>query len=419
MGSVSKDEDSESTTTLLIPSSDPNNIPKDSFHIAYVIYFFLGSGYVLPRNVFITAVDYFTFLYPTVSVDRIFAIVNMTLSLVCLLFIVGFANKSSCFVRINVGMFLYVVALVMVPLMDFWYVKGRVGVYGGFYVTVGLVGLTGAANGLVQGGVIGSAGELPDRYIQATLAGTAASGVLVSLLRILTKAIYPQDADGLRKSANLYFIVSIAMMILCTILYNVAYRLPVIKYYTDLKTRTVLNEEKEEKGGLTRGLWRSTLWDIVGTVKWYGFGILSIYVVTLCIFPGYITEDVHSQLLRDWYPILLITGYNVFDLVGKSLTSICLLGNAKVAIFACYSRLLFLPLFYCCLHGPKFFRTELPVTILTCLLGLTNGYLTSVLMMLGSKTVRLQHAEVAGSVLVLFLILGLTIGSVISWLWAI
>lgn len=245
------------------------------------------------------------------------------------------------------------------------------------------------------------------------------AGVLVSLLRILTKAVYPQDADGLRKSANLYFIVSIAMMILCIILYNVAHRLPVIKYYTDLKTRTV-NEEEEEKGGVTRGLWRSTtLWDIVGTVKWYGFGILSIYVVTLCIFPGYITEDVHSQLLRDWYPILLITGYNVFDLVGKSLTSICLVGNAEVAISACYSRLLFLPLFYGCLHGPKFFRTELPVTILTCLLGLTNGYLTSVLMMLGSKTVRLQHAEVAGTVLVLFLILGLTFGSVISWLWAI
>ncbi|XP_009625619.1 equilibrative nucleotide transporter 1 [Nicotiana tomentosiformis] len=416
MGATTVIADSESTTSLLPPSSNPK-IPKDTFHIAYIIYFTLGTGYLLPWNAFITAVDYFSYLYPDVMVDRIFAIVYMIIGLICLLFIVAFANKTSAFVRINVGMFLFVVALVTVPLMDVFYVKGSIGVYSGFYVTVGLVGLCGIADALVQGGVIGAAGELPDRYMQATVAGTAASGVLASLLRILTKAVYPQDAQGLRRSANLYFIFSIAVTILCIIFYNVAHRLPVIKYYNDLKIQA-LNEEKEDKGDLTPELWRSTL-DIVGTVKWYGFGILSIYVVTLCIFPGYITEDVHSQLLKDWYPIILITGFNVFDLVGKSLTPILFLDNAKVAIGACFARLLFLPLFYGCLHGPKFFRTEFPVTILTCLLGLTNGYLTSVLMMLGPKTVQLQKAEIAGTVLVLFLVIGLAIGSVVSWFWVI
>lgn len=244
------------------------------------------------------------------------------------------------------------------------------------------------------------------------------AGVLVSFLRILTKAVYPQDTHGLRKSANLYFIVSIVVMAICTILYNVAHRLPVIKYYNDLKMQAV-NEEKEEKGALTGALWRLTLWDIVGTVKYYGFGVLILYVVTLCIFPGYITEDVHSEALNDWYPILLITGYNLFDLVGKCLTAVYLLENAKVAIGASFARLLFLPLFYGCLHGPKLFQTEFPVTLLTCLLGLTNGYLTSVLMILGPKTVQLQHAETAGIVLVLFLVVGLAIGSVVSWFWVI
>lgn len=207
-------------------------------------------------------------------------------------------------------------------------------------------------------------------------------------------------------------------MVVCIIFYNIAYKLPVIKYYNELKTQAV-NDEKEEKGDLTRDLWRSTLWDVVGTIKWYGFGICVIYVVTLCIFPGFITEDVHSFLLKDWYPIILITGYNVFDLVGKCLTSIYVLENAKVAIGASFARLLFLPLFYGCLHGPKFFRTESPVIILTCLLGLTNGYFTSVLMILTPKTVQLQHAETAGIVLVLFLVVGLAMGSVVSWFWVI
>ncbi|CDP00175.1 unnamed protein product [Coffea canephora] len=342
----------------------------------------------------------------------------MIVGLISLLLIIAFEHKSSSFVRINAGLVLFALALLAVPLMDVWYVKGKVGVYGGYYVTVCLVGLCGIADALVQGSIIGSAGELPERYMQAVVAGTAASGVLVSLLRILTKAVYPQDSHGLRSSANLYFIVSIAVMVVCIILYNVAHKLPVIKYYNELKTQAV-NDEEEEKGDLTRDLWRSTLWDIVGTIKWYGFGICIIYVVTLCIFPGYITEDVHSVLLKDWYPIILITGYNVFDLVGKSLTSLYVLENAKVAIGASFARLLFLPLFYGCMHGPKFFRSEFPVTLLTCLLGLTNGYLTSVLMILTPRTVVLQHAETAGIVLVLFLVAGLAIGSVVSWFWVI
>lgn len=93
--------------------------------------------------------------------------------------------------------------------MDVFYIKGRVGLYDGFYVTVAAIGLSGVGDALVQGGIIGSAGELPERYMQAVVAGTAASGVLVSLLRVITKAAYSQSESGLRSSANLYFTVSI------------------------------------------------------------------------------------------------------------------------------------------------------------------------------------------------------------------
>ncbi|GAV78750.1 Nucleoside_tran domain-containing protein [Cephalotus follicularis] len=405
----------ESESTVLLSQK---NIPQDTYHLGYIIYFTLGLGFLLPWNAFITAVDYFSYLYPDASVDRIFSVVYMLVGLTCLLIIVFYARKSDAFVRINVGLGLFIVSLLVVPVTDLVYVKGRVGLYDGFYVTVGAVGLSGMADALVQGGLIGAAGELPQRYMQAIVAGTAASGVLVSFLRILTKAVYSQDAEGLRGSANLYFAVGIAVMVICVILYNVAHRLPVMKYYQELKIQT-LNEEKEDTGSISGALSRSTLFYIVGRIKWYGIGILLIYIVTLSIFPGYITEDVYSETLKDWYGILLITGYNVFDLVGKSMTAVYLLENSKIAIGGCVARLLFFPLFLECLHGPKIFRTEIPVTILTCLLGLTNGYLTSVLMILGPKVVPLQHAETAGIVIVLFLVMGLAAGSIVAWFWVI
>ncbi|GMH01615.1 hypothetical protein Nepgr_003454 [Nepenthes gracilis] len=129
------------------------------------------------------------------------------------------------------------------------------------------------------------------------------------------------------------------------------------------------------------------------------------------------TEDVRSEILKDWYPVLLITGFIVFDLVGKSLMAVYLPENPTVSIGASALRLLFYPLFLGSLRGPKFFWTEIPVTILTCLLGLSNSYLTSVLMILAVKTIMLQHAETAGIVIVLFLVVSLAFGSIIAWFW--
>ena len=83
------------------------------------------------------------------------------------------------------GLGLFVVSLLVVPLLDAFYVKGRVGLYDGFYVTVGAVALSGVADALVQGSIVGSAGELPERYMQAVIAGTAGSGMVICVFFLL------------------------------------------------------------------------------------------------------------------------------------------------------------------------------------------------------------------------------------------
>ncbi|KAJ3678161.1 hypothetical protein LUZ60_001964 [Juncus effusus] len=442
----------EQRRLLLPPSSmaesqlEQQPAPKDHFNIGYVVYFILGAGFLLPWNAFITAVDYFSYLYPDVSVDRIYSVSYMISCLLPLLVIVGYAHKSSASLRINSGLSLFTLALIIVPVMDAVYVKGRRGVYAAFDVTVAATALCGVADALVQGGVIGAAGELPERYIckplllvqllqvrkkmrafcienfqfcEYFLDLVCIIGVLVSILRVLDKSLYPQDAQGLRKSAILYFVVGIIVMIICIICYNLADRLPVVQHYKTLKQQAIKEEEEGKEGENKGKVWRKTLWSIIGRVKWYGFGILLIYMVTLSIFPGYITEDVHSETLKDWYPIILIAGYNIFDLVGKTLPAFYLLENSNTAVWGCVARLLFYPLFIACLHGPEFFRTEIPVTVLTCLLGLTNGYLTAVIMILAPKAVPIQHSETAGIAIVLFLVVGLVLGSIVSWFWVI
>ncbi|WZZ06597.1 hypothetical protein YC2023_092518 [Brassica napus] len=130
-------------------------------------------------------------------------------------------------------------------------------------------------------------------------------------------------------------------MVICDVSYNVAHTLPVIKFREERKAQALL-KESQENGSLT-GLEENALADR--------------------------DED---QILGDWFPVLVIAGFNVFDLVGKSLTAVFMLVDEKTAVGGCIARLLCYPLFWVCLHGPMFLRTEIPVAILRCLLGLTD-----------------------------------------------
>lgn len=176
MGIITAPDVVDDAESALLLGEGSAKVPADTFHFAYIIFFTLGLGFLLPWNAFITAVDYFSYLYPDASVDRIFAVVYMLVALCCILVIIFYSRKSDAYFRINLGLGLFVVALLVVPVMDVIYIKGRIGLYDGFYVTVAAIALSGLADALVQGGIIGSAGEMPERYMQAVVAGTAASG---------------------------------------------------------------------------------------------------------------------------------------------------------------------------------------------------------------------------------------------------
>lgn len=267
----------------------------------------------------------------------------------------------------------------------------------------------------------------------------------MSFLRIITKAFFPQTLQGLRAGANLYFVVCVAFMAICLIAFNSVGKLPVMRYYQDVVYRAKMsrgssallgqdvgNDESETehvarvvlsdvKGdrALKEGSEHVSFLQVVGKVKWLGSALLLIYVVTLAIFPGFLTEDVKSDSLGDWYPIMLVALYNVGDLVGKWATAVHLVENHPVLIAGCVARLLFFPLFAVCLHGPAPLRTELPVAVLTVLLGMTNGYLTSALLIVAPKAVLIEETETTGMVMALFLVVGLAFGSIIGWVWII
>ncbi|KAJ6296344.1 hypothetical protein OIU76_027112 [Salix suchowensis] len=384
---------------------------RDTYRIAYIIHFLLGAGNLLPWNAFITAIDYFGYLYPTRHIEKVFSVAYMSSSVLVLLIVVswgGWSKQLSYRLRMTMGFCMFIVSLMVAPLID-WSSSGSgpKGLSNGAYgVTVASVVVCGLADGLIGGSLIGAAGKLPKQYMQAVFAGTASSGVLISILRIITKASLPQNPQGLRTSAHFYFIVSAVLLLCCTLSCNLLQKLPVMEqHYKLAPDDSVFPKQK--------------FWAVAREIRWPAFGVLMIYIVTLSIFPGFIAEDLSSRSLKDWYPVLLITIYNVADLTGKSLTAIYVLKSIKRATWCCLLRLVFYPLFAACLNGPKWLKTEVPVAILTFMLGVTNGYLTSVLMILTPKSVSVSEAEFSAIAMVVFLGIGLVGGSVIGWFWII
>ncbi|KAK9208277.1 hypothetical protein WN944_000631 [Citrus x changshan-huyou] len=381
--------------------------PRDTYKVAYIIHFLLGAGNLLPWNAFITAVDYFGYLYPAKHVEKVFSVAYMTSSLLVLVLVIcwgGWGSKLSYRLRMNLGFSMFALSLLVTPIID--WARNCSGSNGAYGATVASVVICGLADGLVGGSLIGSVGKLPKQYMQAVFAGTASSGVLVSILRIITKASLPQTPQGLRTSAHFYFIVSTIIMLCCCLGSNLLHKLPVMQQHYRLLIDDPLSS-------------RQAIWRVGRRIQLPAFGVILIYIVTLSIFPGFIGEDLESKLLRDWYPVLLITVYNVSDFVGKSLTAVYVPKSIKKAAWACTGRLVFYPLFAACLHGPKWLKTEVPVLVLTSMLGFTNGYLTSVIMILAPKTVPVAEGEIAAIVMILSLGIGLVGGSVLGWVWMI
>ncbi|KAH8968424.1 hypothetical protein BDL97_03G127000 [Sphagnum fallax] len=419
--------------------------PRDEYNAAYSVFFALGVGLILPWNAFISAVDYFQVLYPDAHTDRVFALAYMFPCLFTLVYLTFYCRKFSASSRINGGLTLFLAAIVLIPIVDQLFITGSQGSQATQYVTVGAGITMGIANAIMEGSLVGVAGELPERYMQAFVAGTAGSGVIASVLRVITKGALPQTVQGLRLSANIYFCVTAIFLSICILAYNLVYKLPIMVYYTNLKLdalesavqnnaddqehvapKSVTNSEEMEHTSIhdrivsvSKMVDPVSYWWVWSQIKWLAISATIIYLVTLSIFPGYITEDVHSAYLGNWYPVLLILSYNVFDLLGKMLTSVYIIKSQKVMISGSFARLVFFPLFYMVLHGPAVLRTEVLVFILTSLLGVTNGYFTSVHMIVAPKTVSLLEAETAGIIMVLFFISGLLLGSLLSWVWII
>ncbi|XP_009778597.1 equilibrative nucleotide transporter 3-like isoform X2 [Nicotiana tabacum] len=307
---------------------------------------------------------------------------------------------------------------------------------GGLGTFIGICAISGAfgvADAHVQGGMIGDLAYMLPEFIQSFLAGLAASGVLTSALRLITKAAFENSKDGLRNGAILFFSVSTFFELLCVLLYAFVFpKLPIVKYYRakaasegsktvagDLAAGGVFKHEGSEtksKHGPEHVERLNNKQLLLQNID-YAIDLFLIYALTLSIFPGFLSEDTGSHSLGSWYALVLIAMYNVWDLIGRYVPLIkCLkLESRKGLMLVILLRFLLIPAFYfTAKYGDQGW-----MIMLTSFLGLSNGYLTVCVLTSAPKGYKGPEQNALGNLLVLFLLGGIFAGVTLDWLWLI
>ncbi|KAG0497106.1 hypothetical protein HPP92_001797 [Vanilla planifolia] len=411
------------------PNGGEEAISKKGTIAAMVVCWFLGNGSLISWNSMLTIVDYYNAKFPRYHPTRVLTLVYQPFAFATLAILTYHEAKLNTRIRNICGYSLFFVSSFLVIVLDLATSgKGGAGVFIGICLISAAFGV---ADALAQGGMVGDLALMRPEFIQSFLAGLAASGALTSALRLITKAAFEHSHDGLRKGAMMFFAIASFLELLCVLLYAYVFpKLPIVKYYrtkaategsktvsADLAAAGIQLQQGPEAEEDPKNLERMTIMQLLKQNLDYGVDLYLIYVLTLSIFPGFLSEDTGSHQLGSWYALVLIAMYNVLDLVGRytPLVKCLCIESRKLLMMAILSRFLFIPAFYfTAKYGGQGW-----MIFLTSMLGLTNGHLTVCVLTAAPKGYKGPEANALGNLLVLFLLGGIFSGVALDWLWLI
>jgi equilibrative nucleoside transporter 1/2/3 len=299
----------------------------------------LGNGCLFGFNSMLTIEDYYTFLFPNYHPTRVVTLTYQPFVLRTTAIFTYHEAKVNTRLRNLAGYTLFFLSSFAAIVLDVA-TSGRGGITPFVGVCI-IAAAFGVADGHVQGGMTGDLSLMCPEFIQSFFAGLAASGMITSALRLITKAAFENSRDGLRKGASmmqqsymiipmqplscflhiylidavLFSSISCFFELLCVLLYAFIFpKLPIVKFYrskaasegsltvaADLAAGGIQNRANplsEEDPSCVERL--STKQLLLQNTD-YALDLFLIYLLTLSIFPGFLAENTGSHSLGSWY----------------------------------------------------------------------------------------------------------------------
>ncbi|CDY15039.1 hypothetical protein HID58_060191 [Brassica napus] len=358
----------------------------------------LGIGQLFPWNTILTISDYYYEIFPNYHPARILALVYQPFVMGTIFTLVSRGQKSKNQGRVLAGYCLFVIGTIFLITVDL-VSEGKGGLFP-FLLLCFIAASFGVANALVEGAMMGDLSCISHDLIQPFAAGLGIAGALTSGLSLLTKAVFQNSRDGLRKGALLFLAISSVIEFLCVVIYALLF--PKLSIVQNYQAHSVSNQMETTE--VSRVLPIDNLQ--LARENIYKLSSLFLtYAMTLSIFPGFLFENTGKHELNSWYPLVLITCFNRLKME-----------SGKWIIVFALARVLLVPAFY----FTAIYADQGWMIFLTSFLGITNGYLTvCTLTGVSKKIYDVSEANSLGNMLVASMLCGIFAGACLSWLWLI
>mmetsp|Transcript_7461 Transcript_7461/g.23086 ORF Transcript_7461/g.23086 Transcript_7461/m.23086 type:complete len:465 (-) Transcript_7461:832-2226(-) len=316
-----------------------------------------------------------------------------------------------------------------------------------FVVTLVCTAVMAATQAVLTSSVISYSAAFPPAYTKAVSSGMAVAGLAVSVAGLATAGdehAASSDAE-LRAtilSAVIYFGVAVAIFATCLGSFLAAERTAFVRM-TRLEQTAVCETLRSDEAATTHEVAECnelathvntgggcpqtagcSMSKVAQNVFPYALAMVLNYTVTIGLFPaitGMISSVSDSAAWQRIFPASLFLLYNIGDLVGRTFPPPWLAGKRRLLLFS-LCRAIHVPLFMTC-HMPlgkstvpTLLGVDAAPMLLVLILGVTNGMLTSSLLMRAPHAVPPAQASRAASLMVLSLNSGLLFGSLTSFL---
>ncbi|XP_068760044.1 uncharacterized protein [Montipora capricornis] len=378
----------------------------------YLQFVFFGMGSVLPIFVIFAAVDYFEDIFPHKQPEfALNAIYNP------LLFCGSFVNlvwgRAASFKwRIVAGFSVMAICMVGFIVLDQLELCGSSCLRSHFWSVLFLAGILGLADAVCQSTLFGlTTHALPPLYTQGLMLGVGLCGLLITILRVVTKT----TTNDLHVSSYYYFGAAACFILLVIAAYLHLTRGNAFQKYYLRAHRSGLDTDWKHPFQRFAFFTGEAL-----CVLRYKHVFCHCFLLTLVTAQQYVVIPSVATLAIDflgngWFPVLLILVYNIGDVLGRGPLAMFYVYSLRWAWLSTILRFLIVTGIF--LSVPPHTLSGRPAWMATfvSVLGLSTGHLTTSLISYASSEVPGRAKETVGYLSVLSITLGMASGSAASY----
>mmetsp|Transcript_25729 Transcript_25729/g.70893 ORF Transcript_25729/g.70893 Transcript_25729/m.70893 type:complete len:486 (-) Transcript_25729:22-1479(-) len=432
-----------------LSSSDDDAKYSDAEIMEACIYFsIVGVGYLFPFSALTQPVDYWELLFPDFNIEFPLTTVYMYTNLVCLSLLVFLGGTPNFTQRIVGGFVGQLLVLLFVPTSYFFGMDEEAN----YYMVLVATAFAAIVTAFIDSSVISLAASYPLRVQEYFQFGIGLSTLIGSIYRDVTKIIFPPNM--IVESSLLYFYSGAATIGLCIASY---YRLMQLDMSKKCLARAIEEEEKhhhvhahahqDSKAIMANGTHKtipteasplipatmdsnkkpttnSTVssvepdkWVVLRKVFFNESMVLLLFMSTLALWPPLVTEiesfNFPSLEQSGWWSLILLTVFSASDCTGRLLVRYRMGINKNNVWIPVLARFLLFPLIICSVKG-VFFTNDLLSVLFVGLLGLTNGYVGTLSIVLINDACDENEQALAGTFTGFFLNSGLVFGATIG-----